>query len=86
MKYEKHLKVTRDGKEEMYTYYAVKTFSEEFECDMYNVGIETKCEKKEIDNFSPDKKEAVRLCDYLYKENVSPENLFLIAEEFIVAL
>ena len=53
---------------------------------MYNVGLRVGERKNEIENFSPDINEAIRLCDYLYNENVSMKNLFSIAEEFIVTL
>lgn len=86
MEYEKDLKVVKDGVEVVYTYYVRKKYSGEFECDMYNVGIKTNMAKKEIDDFSNKLDEAVRLCEYLYKENVSMDNLFLVAEEFIVTL
>ena len=86
MTYERKLKISKNGGEEEYTYYVVKKYSVEFGCDMYNVGVRTKSERKEIEDFSPDEKEAVRLCDYLYNENVSVNNLFSQSEEFIVAL
>lgn len=82
--HEKSMKIVKGGDEKEYTYYVKKQYSEEFGCDMYAVGVKTKDEKSEIKDFSPDEKEAVRLCDYLYDENVSVNNLFLQAEEFIV--
>lgn len=86
MLYERKLKITKSGDTEGYTYYAVKRYSEEFGCYMYNVGIKSRGSKKEIEDFSPEESEAIRLCDYLYEENVSVNNLFSAAEEFIVAL
>ena len=86
MEYERRLIVKKEEGEVEYSYYVIKKYSREFECDMYNVGIETGGEKKEIEDFSPERSEAVRLCEYLYRENVSPGNLFSLSEEFIVTL
>ncbi len=86
MHYERTLKITKEGVEIKYTYYVVKKYSNDFKCDMYNVGIVCENERKEISDFSPDENEAIRLCDYLYKENVSVNNLFSQSEEFIVRL
>ncbi len=84
MEYEKSIKVIKDGCEEVFTYYIRKIFSQEFECVMYNVGIESARRRKEIDCFSPSFNEAKKLCDYLYGKNVTEESLFCVAEEFIV--
>lgn len=84
MIYERKMKVTKKGGEVSYTYYVKKKYSVDFGCDMYNVGIKADDEYKEINDFSPDEKEAVRLCDYLYEENVTMNNLFSQSEEFIV--
>ncbi|MBQ8003351.1 MAG: hypothetical protein IJ297_07915 [Clostridia bacterium] len=84
MKYEKNLKIIKNGYEEEYVYYVKECYSEEFKCQMYNVGIKSAYRKKEIDSFSPSREEAERLCDYLYDKNVDIESLFLMAEEFIV--
>lgn len=86
MLYKRQLKITRDKGEEEYIYYVAKHYSEDFDCDMYNVGIRCNGKVKEINDFSPDEDEAVRLCDYLYQENVSINNLFSRSEEFIVLL
>lgn len=86
MIHERHLTVTKNGWEMRYIYYVRKRFSEEFACDMYNVGIKTKDERREIDDFSSDRDEAVKLCEYLYNENITINNLFSAAEEFIVTL
>lgn len=83
MQYEKQLTVTKDNEKVVYTYYVKKTKSREFECDMYNVGIKTKGEKEEIKDFSPSEEEAAALCDYLYQSNATPENIFLMGEEFL---
>lgn len=84
MKYERKLVVKNEEGEVEYTYYIVKRYSAQFGRDMYNVGIRCGEEKKEIEDFSPQRNDAVRLCDYLYRENVSLNNLFLLSEEFIV--
>lgn len=86
MEQEKTVKVIKGREEKLYTYYIRKKFSNEFERDMYNVGIKSGEQVAEIEDFSPSEKEAEALCNYLYKENVTPDNLFLIAEEFIVTL
>ncbi len=86
MLYERKLKIIRDGDEAEYTYYVIKRRSKEFGCYMYNVGIKSRGAEKEIKDFSPEEREAIRLCDYLYGENVSVNNLFSAAEEFIVTL
>lgn len=84
MIYERKMKIMKHSGEVKYTYYVKKKYSTEFGCDMYNVGIRTDSEVKEINDFTPDEKEAVRLCDYLYEENVTVNNLFSRSEEFIV--
>lgn len=86
MTYERELRIINESGEENYTYYVVAHYSEEFSCEMYNVGIRSKGAGKEIEDFSPDINEARELCDYLYSENVSANNLFSAAEEFIVTL
>lgn len=83
MMYEKQLTTTKENEKVVYTYYVKKTKSRTFECDMYNVGIKTRGETREIEDFSPSEKEAVALCDYLYRGNVTPENIFLMGEEFL---
>jgi len=84
MIHERKMKITKTGGEVRYTYYVEKKYSIEFGCDMYAVGIITDNECREINDFSPDVSEAIRLCDYLYDENVTVNNLFSQAEEFIV--
>ena len=84
MKLEKKLTITKGERVVKYVYYVKKVYSKEFECDMYNVGVKTDDKQIEINDFSPSLHEAEMLCDYLYDENVSPDNLFLAAEEFIV--
>ncbi len=86
MTYKKELQLIKGAIKEVYTYYVTEVYSNDFNCRMYNVGVVVGKRKKEIENFSPDINEAIRLCDYLYNENVSLKNLFSIAEEFIVTL
>ncbi len=86
MTYKKELQLIKGAIKEVYTYYVTEVYSNDFNCRMYNVGVVVGKRKKEIENFSPDIDEAIRLCDYLYNENVSLKNLFSIAEEFIVTL
>ena len=86
MTYKRELRIINEAGEEIYTYYVNSHYSEEFDCEMYNVGIRSKVSQKEIEDFSPDINEAKELCDYLYNENVSANNLFSVAEEFIVTL
>ncbi|MBR5535334.1 MAG: hypothetical protein IKU60_01665 [Clostridia bacterium] len=86
MIYERQLTVEKDGIRKYYIYYVKKVYSEEFCRDMYNVGIEAPCERQEINDFSPNRDEAVKLCKYLYDENITVKNLFSAAEEFIVTL
>ena len=86
MTYKKELQLIKGATKEGYTYYVTEVYSNDFNCRMYNVGVAVGKRKKEIENFSPDINEAIRLCDYLYNENVSLKNLFSIAEEFIVTL
>ncbi len=86
MEWERSVKITKGESEEVYTYYIRKSYSHEFKCDMYNVGIKAGGSCKEIEDFSVSLEDAEKLRDYLYKENVSMDNLFFIAEEFIVAL
>lgn len=83
MQYEKQLTVEREDERVVYVYYVRKNSASEFECEMYNVGISSNAEKGEIEDFSPSFNEAVALCDYLYKENVTPANIFLMGEEFL---
>lgn len=85
MQYEKILKITKGKREVSYHYYVREYKETDFDCKMYNVGIYTHNEKEEIEDFSPSLEEAVRLCDYLYSLNVSPENIFLMGEEFITS-
>lgn len=85
MKYEKILTIKKDY-EEVYRYYVIKNTENEFGCDMYNVGVAKGDDKREIENFSPSLTEAKELCDYLYNENISINNLFSAAEEFITCL
>ncbi len=86
MKYQKKLIVIKDGKHEEICYYVKEKESELFNCVMYNVGIKLGDRRREIDDFSPDLKEAERLCDYLYERNVTLKNLFDVSEEFIVTM
>lgn len=86
MTYKKELTIRKGAVKDVCTYYVTENYSEEFCCRMYNVGVKVGERKKEIENFSPDINETIRLCDYLYNENVSMKNLFSIAEEFIVTL
>ncbi len=83
MVYEKRVKILSEEGEAVYTYYIKRNYSVEFECLVYDVGIEVNGKRKEIGNFSPDFEEAERFCDYIYREHVSQANLFLIAEEFL---
>lgn len=85
MTYERKSKIVKQGKAVNVSYYVKKQFSMEFDCDMYNVGIRMGGEYAEINDFSPDESEAIRLCDYLYEENATAKNLFSRSEEFIVA-
>lgn len=86
MKYEKRITVIKDGRKMDICYFVREKESSEFDCVMYNVGIDEGEAKKEIDDFSPDEEEAKRLCDYLYERNVTGKNLFDVSEEFITAL
>ncbi|MBQ7875999.1 MAG: hypothetical protein IJ316_01790 [Clostridia bacterium] len=86
MKYERKLTVIKDGVREEICYYVKEKESDIFGCVMYNVGVRTVDRRREIDDFSPDLKEAERLCDYLYERNVTLKNLFDVSEEFIVTM
>lgn len=86
MEYERKLETVKAGEREEYLYYVKKKPNSFFGCVMYNVGIVKGKRKKEIDDFSPSLDEAKKLCNYLYEENVTPNNLFVVAEEFIVTL
>lgn len=86
MEHARKIKIIKEGKESNICYYVKRKGKSQFGCVMYNVGIKTESETKEIDDFSPSLEEAIGLCDYLYHENVSAGNLFLAAEEFIVTL
>lgn len=82
---EKVVTVLKDGRREEMHYYVEKTAAEdnEFGCEMYAVGV--KCGESDtvIDDFSPDEDEALRLVEYLYRNNITGERLFSAAEEFI---
>ena len=83
MQYEKQLTVEKDSEKVVYVYYVKKNTNSEFDCEMYNVGIKAFGKVREIEDFSPSFTEAVSLCDYLYEENVTPANIFLMGEEFL---
>lgn len=86
MKYQRKLTVIKEDVREEICYYVTEKESDVFGCVMYNVGLIIGDRKLEIDDFSPDLKEAERLCDYLYERNVTLKNLFEVSEEFIVTM
>lgn len=84
MHYEKKLTVEKNGKKKEVVYYVKKKASEIFECDMYHVGIREGKKATEVEDFSPSEEEAVLFCNYLFDNNVSGQNIFLMGEEFIL--
>ena len=84
MQYKKELTVTKNGKREVYVYYVRKAYSENFSCEMYNVGIISEGKATEIEDFSLTENEATLFCDYLYENNATWKNIFLMGEEFIL--
>lgn len=84
MKYERKLILVKEEKEKEILYYVKKRKSISFDCVMFNVGIREDGKVFEIEDFSPDEKQADDLVDYLYERNVTGDNLFEASEEFIV--
>lgn len=83
---EMKLEIEREGVKEECVYYVTQKDDSEWGCVMYNVGIREGKTEKEIDDFSPEINEAKALCEYLYAEHISANNLFSAAEEFIERL
>ncbi len=84
---EMKIEVRKEGAAECIRYYMDLTDPKvsEFDCVMYTVGIEDGKVSEKIYDFSPDRDEAERLLEYLYKNNVTADRLFSAAEEFITA-
>ena len=84
MIFERSLEVIKMGKKERYFYYVDENMESEFDCKMYCVGIRGEGKKEEIEDFSPCKEEAVKLCELLYENCVMPKRIYAFSEEFIV--
>ena len=81
--YQKCLTVVRGEECTEFCYYVKEKQSCEFGCRTYTVGIMSDEKRREIEDFSSDRWETEKFCEYLYRENVSLRHLFLIGEEFI---
>ncbi len=84
--YKRRMKIEKEDGVSEICYFVKKQEESGFDVTMYTVGIEEEGKVNEVYDFSPSFEEAVRFCDYLYRENVTGENIFLMGEEFITFL